>query len=67
MSEDEKPDEGEGGGKKRGKDAGPFPGEGIRMSTNGLKTYTAEQEKEQWRESVRVSWMSGFRSKSGHG
>ncbi|XP_031555968.1 uncharacterized protein LOC116292756 [Actinia tenebrosa] len=51
MSEDEKADE--GGERKGGKDGSTYPGEGIRMSVYGLKTYTAEQEKEQWRENVR--------------
>jgi len=29
-----------------------YPGEGYKMSNYGLKTYTPEQMKEQWRESV---------------
>ena len=31
-----------------------YLGEGILMSSYGLKSYTAEQTKEQWREKVRV-------------
>ena len=29
-----------------------YPGEGYKMSNYGHKTYTPEQMKEQWRESV---------------